>query len=79
MDEREYEAAYDAVQRLAEWPYVVGRLGFNGAPDDLCVRADAVLRLAVRVLDDVGVFTEIEAVEVLVKQWATTNKKGGAG
>jgi hypothetical protein len=70
MDEQEYEAAHDAIDRLSPLPSVVARLSLNGAPDDLCNRAEAVLRLAVRVLDDVGVFTEIEALEGLIKAWS---------
>ena len=74
MDEKEYEAALDAIERFSPLPSIVARLRFNGAPEDLCQRAEAVLRLAIRVLDDVGVFTEMEAVEGLVKQWADKRK-----
>lgn len=75
MSEEEFEAADAAIGHLTEFPSIVARISFHQAPEDLSLRAEAVLRLAVRVLDDVGVFTELEAIEALVKEWADTRER----
>lgn len=75
MDDEEYEAAHDAIETLSPLPSIVARLRFNQAPEALCIKAENVLRLAVRALDDVGVLTEIAALNGLIEQWARTRRK----
>lgn len=71
MTEPEFEAANEMIGRLASLPSITARLAVNGAPEDLRERADRVLQLAVKVLDDVGVMTEMDAIEGLVKEWSS--------
>lgn len=71
MTEPEFESA---MNRLATLPSLVARLAVNGAPDDLCQRAERVLQLAIKVLDDVGVLTEMDAIDGLVREWSSQRK-----